>query len=379
MSKKNKIAIDALGINTEGGIRTSILHFLHTITSQSTAWQFIIYLSQHEPSLEKQNVKQVILPFTRGILSRLFMQLYLPLEVIFRGIDLIHFTKSQASLVPKARTVLTIHDLTIAFHPEIHSMASVYYWKKIQPWVARKMDAIFAVSQHTARDVVEQYKINPKDITVIYNASQFHDMVEENKSLRINKETQDEQHDRYILYVGLLALKKNLETLVRAIDILSKQKKCIPRLMLVGPRYSGSDAGYIVDLIEKLNLNDHIVYLGKMKKEDLFEIFKNALIFVFPSLHEGFGIPCLEAMELGVPLIASKSSGIIEIVGDAGILIDDYKSPTVWAEAIEELVGNKSLREELIIKGLQRSEIIHSRHSPTEAINIYQSLLSKNS
>lgn len=375
--KKNiKIGIDALGINDEGGGRTSILHYLNMLTSQSYDWEFIIYLSEHESSLNKPNIKQVILPFKRGIIARLFMQLFLPFEIIIKGIDLIHFTKGQASLVPKAKTVLTIHDLTIVFHPDIHSKLSAFYWKVIQPWITRKMDAVFAVSINTAKDIIEQYKVNPEKITVIYNASQFYDLVNNNKLLPVPQEIQDEKPESYILYVGVLALKKNLETLVRAIDLLVKRHADFPPLVLVGPRYSESDAGYIIDLVDALNLSEYIIYKGKVKKEELLRIYKNALIFVFPSIHEGFGIPCLEAMQLGVPLIASKTSGIIEVVGDAGILIDEYQSPEVWADAIESLFNDRFLRSQLIQKGLLRSEDIHSRHSPVEAINIYKTLLS---
>lgn len=375
LSKETIIGIDALGINEEGGGRTSILHYLQILTEETSDWNYVIYLSEYEPTLCKPKVKQVILPFKRGVLSRLFMQIYLPFDVIFRKLDVIHFTKGQASLVPFAKMVLTIHDLTIIHHPGIHSQLSVFYWKRIQPWMARKMHAIFAVSKNTANDIVEYYKISPEKITVIYNTSQFHDYFKNNQTSSSINDKVEHEKDPYILYVGLLALKKNLETLVRAIDHLKSNNKSIPTLFIVGPRYSDSDAGYIIDLIKELNLQDQIIYKGKVSKEDLYQIFKNAMIFVFPSIHEGFGIPCLESMELGVPLIASKTSGIIEVVGDAGILIADYLSPKEWAEAIHSVYQNKTIRDTLISKGYQRARIIHSKYSPKEAIPIYKSLI----
>lgn len=375
MKKKANIAIDALGINEEGGGRTSILNFLQFITAEANEWQYIIYLSEFEPSLNHSNVKQFVLPFGRGIISRLFMQIYLPLDVLFRKIRIIHFTKGQASLVIKAKMILTIHDLTIIKHPEIHGRLSVFYWRRIQPWMARKMDAIFTVSKNTANDVVNTFKVNPEKVSIIYNSSQFsnfqQDQTIETKDI-LDKYSLGEE---YILYVGLLALKKNLETIVRAIFEIRKNHKNFPPLILIGPRYSDSDAGYILNLIEELSLQKHINYLGKVPRSDLFYIFRQAQLFVFPSVHEGFGIPCLEAMELGVPLIASRNSAITEIVGDAGVLIDDYQSPKIWADAIHNLYCDTALRSKLKDKGIQRSQIIQSKHSPEQAIQVYNQLL----
>lgn len=372
------IGIDALGISEEGGGRTSILNFLEFLTAKAKGWNFVIYLSAYEPSLDRKNVKQIILPFNRGVISRLFMQIILPFEVLFRNLKLVHFTKGQASIVPLAKTILTIHDLTIIVHPEIHNSLSVFYWRNIQPWITKKMDTIFTVSKHTANDVIKYLNINPEKIKVIYNTSQF--LNEFMKPIPIDKNIIKKYslEKEYFLYVGVIALKKNIETLIRAVDYLNKNKIAFPPLVLVGPRYSASDASYVFDLIEELKLKDKIVYLGKLSKDDLYHVFKNAIFFVFPSLHEGFGIPCLEAMELGVPLIASNTSGVKEIVGNGGILINNYQSPITWANYISEVYTDKALRQELIDKGLERVKMIHSKYSTNEVIQIYQSLLENN-
>jgi glycosyltransferase involved in cell wall biosynthesis len=99
------------------------------------------------------------------------------------------------------------------------------------------------------------------------------------------------------------------------------------------------------------------------------------MIFLFPSVHEGFGIPCLEAMELGVPIIASKTSAIPEIVGNAGFLIEDYMSPKIWAEAIEEILQNSDKQKALIYKGKERAKLIRQRFSYESVIKLYESLL----
>jgi len=370
-----KIGIDALGIETEGGARTSILKMIQFVTASRQQWQYIIYLSKYEPLLKAPNIKQIILPFRRGILSRMFMQAFLPLDVFLRGIDLVHFTKSQASLIPFTKKALTIHDLTILIHPEIHSKTSVLYWKYVQPVMARKMDVVFTVSKNAADDIVKIFGVDQEKVTVIYNRSQFeNDMVTlETSSQNIKNKYQ--LPDEYFLYVGVMALKKNIDTIIKAYHVLKSKHLKWPKLVLVGPRYSISDAGNALDLIDVLNLENDILYLGKLPKDHLYYVFKNASIFLFPSYHEGFGIPCLEAMQLGVPLMASKASAIPEVVGDAGVLVEKYMSVETWAEEIKKLYEDPNKRKQLTEKGIKRFEEISRKHSYSAVIDDYEHLL----
>jgi glycosyltransferase involved in cell wall biosynthesis len=376
MKNKPKIGIDALGIDIEGGARTSILNLILNIVENEEDFEYVIYLSKREPLLNLPFIKQVILPFRKGVIARLFMQLYLPIDVFLRRINLIHFTKSQASIVFGARKVFTIHDLTIIKYPDQHTKFAAWYWKKIQPLMAKKMDAIITVSKNAADDIHKIYSIPLKKITVVYNTSQFSDLIVNDES---KKKTEIQKNynlpRKYLLYVGLIAIKKNLDTVVKAIHLLKQKGIDFPKLILVGPKYPESDASSVFSRIRELGLEDEINYIGKIPKEDLFLIFKNAMIFLFPSIHEGFGIPCLEAMELGVPLIASNASAIPEIVGNAGYLINDYLLPVIWAEAIQELLKDKDKRRCLINKGQDRVKQIKQEYSYKSVIRLYRRLL----
>jgi glycosyltransferase involved in cell wall biosynthesis len=303
------------------------------------------------------------------------MQLFLPIDVLLRRINLIHFTKSQASIVFGPKMVFTIHDLTIIKHPEQHTKFAAWYWKKIQPLMAKKMDAIITVSKNAADDIHKIYNIPLEKITIVYNTSQFNDLIkyESRKKIEILKNYNLPRE--YLLYVGIIAIKKNLDTVVKAIHLLKQSGIDFPKLVLVGPKYPESDASSVFSKVRELGLEDEIKYIGKIPKEDLFLIFKNAMIFLFPSVHEGFGIPCLEAMELGVPIIASKTSAIPEIVGNAGFLIEDYMSPKIWAEAIEEILQNSDKQKALIYKGKERAKLIRQRFSYESVIKLYESLL----
>lgn len=375
MKTKPRIGIDALGIDVEGGARTSILNLIVNIVENEPGFDYIVYLSKWEPTLNSPRIKQVILPFRKGVVARFFMQLYFPIDVLLRRIDLIHFTKSQASLVFRAKMVFTIHDLTILKYPDFHTKFTVWYWRKIQPLMVKMMDAIVTVSKNAADDLQEIYKIPPEKISVVYNTSQFSDLIPLGD--KTNPEILQKYNlpKKYIFYVGIIAIKKNLETVVKAIHYLKQQGVDLPKLVLVGPKYPESDGSSVFSFITELGLENDILYLGKLPKEDLFWIFKNASVFLFPSVHEGFGIPCLEAMELGVPLIASNASAIPEIVGDAGYLIDDYQSPEVWAEAIQDLLQHEDKRKSQIEKGLERVKLIQQEYSYKNVIRQYKSLL----
>jgi len=375
MNEIKIIGIDALGIESYGGARTSIMGMLDFLIRTCTGYKFYIYLSEHESQLESKNTEQIILPFRKGIFSRLFMQIYLPIDVYLRGIDLIHFTKSQATLIPFKRNILTIHDLTILIHPEIHSKVSAFFWKYIQPLIIRGMDALFTVSNDAADDIMSIYGVQKDKITVIYNRSQFDEKHFYDNQQNENVNQKYNLPKSYFLNVGIIALKKNLATIILAYEILKRNDNDIPPLILVGPRYKNSDAGNIFNLIEDLGLIESIRYLGKIPKDDLYYVFKNASIFLFPSFHEGFGIPCLEAMQLGVPLIASKASAIPEIVGNAGILIEDYMSPQIWANEIRGLINNSARMEMMIKNGFNRYREISSKHSYSSILAIYQKLL----
>lgn len=372
---KIKIGIDALGINTIGGGRTSVYNLFYEAIRRKPEWEFIFYLSSFEKGFDLPNVKQIILPVEKGILSRIIAQIIFPFEVIFRGINLFHFTKSQASFIPFSKSVLTIHDITILLYPELHPKLSAYYWKTIQPIMARNMDAIVAVSQDGARGISKAFNISLDKISVIYNFSQFVETSEKEYSDQLILE-KFELPKRYLLSVGQIAKKKNLDTLIKSMAIIKNQNNFCPQLVIVGPRYDISDASYIFKLIEDLDLNDYIKYLGELEKEELKIVFKNSTIFLMPSLHEGFGIPCLEAMQLGVPVIASNASALPEVVGDAGLLIQNPISPTEWADAIILLLNSPDIRLDLIKKGKERKELFSQDISVERLLSLFEDLLS---
>ena len=177
---------------------------------------------------------------------------------------------------------------------------------------------------------------------------------------------------RYILHVSTFSRKKNPKVLLRSFYIVKKQVRDIT-LVIAG---SGWNNPLVQKLINELGLQGHVKVLGWVPRENLVALYNGAEVFLFPSLHETFGFPVVEAMVCGCPVVTSNRCSIPEVVGDAGIMHDpdDYTS---FAKSIVEILTNDSLRKELIRKGLKRAKIFSWEKTVKEIYKVYRKVLEK--
>jgi len=366
------IAVDAIGIDQPGGARTAVLCLFRALAELQPDWQLLIFVSQREPALAAfGNVRQIILPARKGWWARVLIQMLMPYIVWRYDVDLVHFTKSQGGLVWGVKVVLTLFDLTTLHHPEIHSPLAVWYWRFGQPLMARFSDAVVTLSLNAARDIQNFYAVPPNKITIVPCAPQFEEAELEKRSAL----TELNLPPTYLLFVGALALKKNLTTLIEAYNLLRQRRADAPALVLAGPRYTLSDASAIFNQICLLGLEPFVHYLGPVKDAVLPELYRRAQVFLMPSMHEGFGIPCLEAMRCGTPVIASRAASLPEVVGEAGALITDYMSPQAWADGIQAVLDDPARRAELVARGRQRAQTFSWSRSARVLADLYQRLL----
>ncbi len=377
MSKSIQIAVDALGINEVGGARSVTLPLLQRVFKQQTQWQFHCFLTHYEADLDFENVKQIILPLSKGILSRVAFQFIIPFYVLFNKIDLTHFIKSQGNLLFSSKKILTLYDCTILRFPEYFNIPSRLFWRYVQPAICKHMDRIITISEDAKTEINTFLKVPLEKISVIYPAPQFEekDLLSGAEIDRVLKNHQLESP--YLLYIGQIGMKKNLMTLIQAYELIQKKMPSAPPLILVGPRYYLSDAGEIFTAIESLGLQNIIRYLGPVKRDELQVILAHAMMLLFPSVHEGFGIPIAEAMQLGVPVITSNTSVMPEVAGNAGVLVNDFLSPEAWAENIIALIENPERRKQLSVKSLERAKAFSWDISADKLIQDYEDLLKK--
>ena len=368
-----KIAIDALGIHYFGGGRTATLGLLEALFSLDTQNQYLVVLTQFEPGLlmPSNNVQQWIAPFKSRLLVRFWAQMTFPSRL--REYDLVHFMKNLGVFGLRSRKVVTVYDLTTLVIPEIFPLLDVWYWRYLQKFTLRSADRVIAISQNTARDICHYYQISPEKIRVIYPAHSIHFSQSTPEGIeQVRRKYQ--LPEEYILHVGRIDRKKNLPLLLEAFAIFQKLHDFKGKLVLVGEEYRKSRDTTLHTLIDSLSLRDQVVFTGVIPDFDLPAIFSAALITVFCSRHEGFGIVALEAMACGAPLIISPAGAVVEAVGDAAYILK-AEDPKLLADVMGKVIVDPALRMSMRQKGLERAALFSWRSSATQTLQLYEEVV----
>jgi glycosyltransferase involved in cell wall biosynthesis len=369
-----RVVIEALGISQPGGGRTAILNTIKALTQVAPDAQFIVYLSRFEPDLANlPQLQQRIIRTSNRFLARLNLMWVLPNVTRREGVDLVHFTKNLAVGFISCPHIITVLDLTALRYPETQNRIDAFYWRWIEPISLKLANKIIAISADVAHDLVELYGISQQRIHIIRLApdDRFRSPVEPTAIERVRKAYQLPKD--YVLFLGILAKKKNLKTLIQSMGLLC-ERGADYHLVIAGRRYLQSDASYELGLIETMGLQKVVHYIGPVADEDLPPLYAAAGAYLLPSLHEGFGIPCWEAMAVGVPVVASKRGALPEVVGDAGILIDDPLNAKAWADAICQVTQDKLLKATLIERGYRRVTERTWQTVASETFEVYQAV-----
>ena len=277
-------------------------------------------------------------------------QFILPVLLRRHRIDVCFFTNFVISVAATCPVVLTIHDLSVWLFPRTHSFRNVVWARSLVPMSTHRSKHIIADSNNTKLDLVRMMGISSNKVSVIPLGAP--------DEFNPKPQKQDpEAIDRYgvvrpfILYVGTLEPRKNLINLIRSFDRLAKTRADV-HLVLAGRR--GWMAQAIFDELERLDLLGMVHITGYVRDRDLPSLYRQAELFVYPSLYEGFGLPPLEAMACGTPVIVSKSSSLPEVVGDAGLYVNPLDVEEL-ALSMEKVLGDADLASDLGARGLKRA------------------------
>ena len=255
-------------------------------------------------------------------------------------------------LLHPRKTVVTVHDLGYFVYPQAHTRLSRFYLRVSTWFSVRSAKRVIAISEATKRDLVKYYGVPADKIRVVYHGCDpVFKPVPDEKALE-DVAARYGVTRPYCLHVGTLQPRKNLGVLVEAWRVLRERMELPPALLLAGKR------GWLYDsLFEQVNragLGELIRFADYVERDDLPALYSGALALTFPSLYEGFGLPPLEAMSCGTPVICSNATSLPEVVGDAGILLD----PTdveAWASAVQRLTEKAEERERLSQLGLAQA------------------------
>lgn len=254
------------------------------------------------------------------------------------------------------KSVVVIHDLAYFTVPNIHPN-NLYrdYMKWSLPRIAKKADHIIATSKHTKNDIVDILKVSENKISVVYQAPSNIYSVDPGKIAREKIKNKFGLKEKFILFTGSIDERKNIETAIDALGIYQKEAKDENiKLVLCGKtdmmmKYTL----FLKDHIKKRNLEKNVIFTGYLEEKELISLYWTASALIYPSLYEGFGVPPLEAMLAGLPVIASNISCIPEIVNDAGLLVNP-KDSKAFANAINKLLNDDSISKDIIKKGFER-------------------------
>jgi len=297
----------------------------------------------------------------------------IPLAVRREGLDVVHDPTGVTPFLfgaGRARTVVTVHDVFPWSCPGTSTLLDTLIYRCWLPRLLPRVDAVITVSQASKADIVHYLKVPTDRVHVIYEGVDAAYRPLSNAEVAMIRARYG-LPEGYILFVGSVEERKNLRRLLQAYAWL-RETGIQRTLIVVGPRkwkYSG-----ILATLKELNLEEHVIFTGYVPDADLPALYSGADLFVFPSLYEGFGLPPLEAMACGVPVVTSNTSSLPEVVGDAGLMVDPYDVEAL-AEAMHRVLTDALLREELIHKGLERARQFTWGRAAQETIAVYQRVL----
>jgi glycosyltransferase involved in cell wall biosynthesis len=277
--------------------------------------------------------------------------------------DIIHGTDHIVYPCQKSFKVMTIHDLTFIKYPEYVPLIVKTYTERIKRCL-KWTDLIITMAETTKEDIVHYLQVNPHKIWVIPLASRY--------SIQENLKTSPTDDQPYILFVGTFEPRKNIKTLVLAFDYLKKKFDLPHRLVLIGKKGWGYES--ILKCIENSAYKKDIYHLNYLADELVAQFYQHAEVFVYPSFYEGFGLPVLEAMNLGTPVITSNVSSLPEVVDSAAITINPQDFIEL-AEAIFKVLSNDDLRKQLILNGRTRAQKFSWEKTAKQTLKAYYSLL----
>jgi len=346
-----RIGIDARIVHySRGGIRSYVLHLLDALAELDGGADYCILHSRKGRGLLPPGPSFRAVACWTPSHHRL-ERWTLGIEIARLGIDLLHSPDFIPPAFGYSRSIITVHDLNFLYYPRFLTAESRRYYNEQIEWATRRADHILADSEATKKDLIALLGVAPERITVVYLAA--------DAGFRPLPEIEaQEAAARYglkpgfMLFVGTLEPRKNVPGLLQAYRILLDQTATDQPLVLVGGK--GWLFDEVFERVETLSLDKRVRFLHEVPDDDLPRLYNAASLSVTPSFYEGFGLPALEAMSCGTPVVVSERASLPEVVGEAGLLVNPDE-PGAIAAALERVLTDEDLRSKMREKGLAQA------------------------
>jgi len=291
----------------------------------------------------------------------------LPRYIKRRSLDLFHGTNFDIPLWKRCPAILTIHDLSDFLYPETHEARGVWRARRRLPFMARTATQIVTHSESVRREVIEHLQVSREKVIAIPAAARsvFRPLppdqtIETRKRLGVE--------DEFLLFVGTIEPRKNLIVLLNAYRELLRATELHPQLVIAGKKGWLTDS--LFSSLRELGIEERVLFTGYLSDNDLCALYSSCRVFIYPSKYEGFGLPPLEAMACGAPVIASSIPSIREVTGETARLVAPAGSDDL-AQAIVTLLRDENERQRLSVAGLKRAQQFSWNHTAQLMLGVY--------
>ncbi len=356
------------------GISWYIFNLLRHLPAADASLRYTAFVS--DPDFQPQNglaVQRSSLPAKHPIARILWEQIALPPALKKSQADLLHALAFVSPLANRLPTVLTIYDLSFVHFPQLFRPFNRWYLRTFSRISARRADAVIAISESTRQDVISAFGVNPNRVHTVYCGADaaFRPLPAETIAA-FRAERNLPAH--FIFRLGTIEPRKNVEGVVRAYAAWRQRDPSAPPLVIGGGK--GWYYRQVFRLVESLGLAEHVHFPGYIPQDELPLWYNAADVFVYPSLFEGFGLPVLEAMACGTPVITSDVSSLPEVAGDAALLVSPDDTDGL-SRAMARAFSDGALAQSLRARGLRQAARFSWKKTAQQTAGIYRAVLDR--
>ncbi len=361
-----RVGLDLVGVPPrKTGIRRYAGSLTRALALQDARAQYFAFGGNHilDELGEASNITRVECSSAGRSGRRLAEQLSLPGRLKRYNLDLVHSVNNTLPVLSRLPSVVTVHDLTFfRLSAQRFEKQKTAYYRIFVPMSLRHATRIICVSSNTARDLALAYGITKDKTRCVYNGldSDF------------GRNSDRVFASPYVLFVGAVEPVKNVLRLIEAYHMFRARRGGDHALVIAGPLDRSYEKAR--ESVTRLGLLDRVVFTGEVSDSEIKSLHKYADAFIFPSLYEGFGLPVLEAMACGTPVVTSNTSSLPEVAGDAALLVDPESVEEI-ASAMEKILTDPDLRSELSRKGRERAGLFTWERCARETLEVYREVL----
>jgi glycosyltransferase involved in cell wall biosynthesis len=366
-----RVAIDARKLH-DFGVGTYIRNLLRHLARLDADSEYVLLCRQADLGVAAElgpNFRTVLEPSPNYSIRE---QLHVPWVLMRERPDVFHSPHYVLPPAIRCRSVVTIHDTIHLTLPQYLPNRMAYVYAKASMWAAaRRSDRILTVSEASKRDIVRLLDVRADKVVVVYNAIDERFWLEPAQDDVDRVRERFQLDGRFILYVGNIKPHKNLVRLIEAFHELRRGDLEALKLVIIGDEISKFPA--LRRAVHQYKLHKHVRFLGYLPDATLAVLYRLAAVFAFPSLYEGFGLPPLEAMASGTPVVTSNVSSLPEVAGDAAVLVDPYDTGSI-VDGLRRVLTDPALAAELRCKGLARARAFSWEQSVAKTCDLYHEI-----